>query len=139
MSELVSIATFHDSSEAHVACGFLNANGVDAILGDAETLSNLPLHQIALGGYRMLVPREQAHVARTLLRSVESEGQKEAGYKVEGIRCTRCGGEKFIWEKLKIIPSLLLLFVGAPAHLNSKRLRCTNCGAITDQQAEQAE
>lgn len=139
MSELVSIATFHDSGEAHVACGFLNANGIDAILADSETLSNLPFHQIALGGYRMLVPREQAHVARTLLNAVQSEEAPEGGHHIDEIRCTQCGGKSFIREKRKILPSLLLFFIGAPAHLNSKRLRCTNCGAITEQQAEQTE
>lgn len=131
MSDLAEIAVLYDPEEAHVACGFLQANGIDAVLGDAETLSTLPLHRIALGGFRIIAPANQAHAARILLSKVEDEN-KPRGYDIDGIRCRLCGSDRFTRIKPWFLPSILLFLFGAPIWWNSRRLRCSRCGAIEE-------
>jgi hypothetical protein len=130
MPELVTVATIYDPEEAHVACGFLRANGVDALLGEAQTLSTLPLHRIALGGYRILAPSNQAHAARMLLASVD-EGRQQTGYAFDGALCEQCGGARFTRVKPWLLPTFLFVAFGMAAWWNSRRLRCTQCGAVT--------
>lgn len=134
MPNLEHIATVYDPEEAHVACGFLNANGIDAILGDAATLSALPFHRIALGGHRILAPSSQAHAARMLMATVDG-GDKAGGYEFDGLQCGNCGGDRFTRVKPWALPALLLFLFGTPLWWNSRRLRCTECGAIKEANA----
>ncbi|HOP19274.1 MAG TPA: DUF2007 domain-containing protein [Amphiplicatus sp.] len=139
MTDLQRVASFYDPEEAHVACGFLNANGIDATVFDADTLTALPSYRVALGGIRIVAPAEQVEDARNLLEMIQGGEAKRKGYKIEGVRCPACGNTEFTRVKPWFFPFLIYFSTGVPIWWNSKRLRCTNCGAITDQQAEQAE
>jgi len=60
----------HDISQAQVIVSYLQANGVDARLLDAETSRLLPV----VGGVRISVPEDQEARAESLLAEAERAG-----------------------------------------------------------------
>ncbi len=68
--ELVSVAQFSDWSEAHIACGFLKANGLHAVLHDINLVAiGLPVAQ-GVSGIKLMVPEREAREATSLLQEV---------------------------------------------------------------------
>lgn len=67
-----TIARYHDPLEAHLACGRLRAEGVDAHLADEETMLGNWEWRLALGGVRLQVPEEDVARARFVLRELEA-------------------------------------------------------------------
>ncbi len=61
------IRTFYGPEEAYATLSFLHAHGKNARLLDENTLSVLPLDSVALGGYRLAVPDEEAASSLLLL------------------------------------------------------------------------
>jgi len=61
------IRTFYGPEEAYAALSLLHAHGKNARLLDENTLSVLPLDSVALGGYRLAVPAEEAASSLLLL------------------------------------------------------------------------
>ena len=116
------IATYFDPEEAHIARGFLQANGFDARLADSHTLAAIPLDRIALGGYRLMVPQEQAYQAELLLRSVAEEHQDRS-------RCPACDSPRIARGRKRVQTLLhswilsILPFSGA-----TKIVYCRDCG-----------
>jgi hypothetical protein len=69
---LVPVAHFTDWNEAHIACGFLKANGLGAVLHDTNLASmGIPVAQ-GVGGIRLMVPDYEAKEAALLLQDVAS-------------------------------------------------------------------
>jgi hypothetical protein len=70
--DLVPVAQFSDWSEAHIACGFLKANGLQAVLHDTNLVSiGLPVGQ-GVSGIKLMVPKDEAREASLLLQDVAS-------------------------------------------------------------------
>jgi hypothetical protein len=68
-NELVEVASFLTAMEADMARGFLEANGVEAVLTN-ENMARMGIHFSAImGGIRLLVRRADEAVARELLES----------------------------------------------------------------------
>jgi hypothetical protein len=69
---LVVIAHFTELSEAQIACGFLQANGLGAVLHNTNLAAlGLPVAQ-GTGGISLMVPEAESGTARGLLRDVAS-------------------------------------------------------------------
>lgn len=67
-----TVARYHDPIEAHIACGRLRAEGIDAHVADDHLgLANWEW-RLALGGTRLRVAEADALLARTVLRELES-------------------------------------------------------------------
>lgn len=66
---LVRIARFHTLSEAEVAASVLRSAGIPALVADAHYLGVFWTDTIALGGFRLSVPEEEAEDAVAILRS----------------------------------------------------------------------
>lgn len=67
-----TVAHFTDSMEAHLARGLLQAEGIDAHLGDEHlALANWEW-RLAIGGIKLRVVDAQADRARTVLRALEA-------------------------------------------------------------------
>jgi hypothetical protein len=76
---LVAVAHFTDLNEAHIACGFLKANGIAAVLHDTNLVSiGLPAAQ-DIGGIKLMAPEDESHAARLLLQDVASGAFALAG------------------------------------------------------------
>jgi DNA-directed RNA polymerase subunit RPC12/RpoP len=116
------VALFYDAEEAQVARGFLRSRGLKAVLPDEQTLGVRPELRIALGGYRLLVPYEEAFQASALLREVEAADVRPS--------CEACGSkalrrERRWWFPLAVLFLFRDLFPFAPARA---ALRCRACG-----------
>jgi hypothetical protein len=69
---LVAVARFPDPLEAHIACGRLRAEGIDAHVADAHMgLANWEW-RLAVGGTRVLVDERDAAFARNVIRDLDA-------------------------------------------------------------------
>lgn len=68
----VAVARFTDPLEAHIACGRLQAEGIDAHVADAHIgLANWEW-RLAVGGTRVLVDERDAELARRVVRDLDA-------------------------------------------------------------------
>ena len=68
---LVPIARYFTAAEADMLKSRLEAEGVPAVVADAQTVQAVPLIAIAVGGVRVLVPESYADRALEIVRGVE--------------------------------------------------------------------
>ena len=132
---LVPVARFIDWSEAHIACGFLRANDIEAVLHDQNMVSvNWPLAH-ALGGIKLMVPEREKARALVLLRdvragefvdSVDLLNPRESGEDFAIERCPQCGGED-IFRPRSILAALAGWLVAAPTPLVTQQRHCRRC------------
>ena len=126
------VAVFYDAEEAMVARGYLRSHGLDATLPDEQALSVMPEMRVGLGGYRLLVPDDEAAQARRLLREVREENPAPS--------CRQCGARALRRKRHWWVPLLLYwlfgpLFPFAPAR---GELQCRRCGCIQPEPDENA-
>ena len=69
--ELVTVTRVFNSLEAEMLRGCLEAEGIPATLGDAQTIQTDTLLTVALGGIRVMVPTPFADVARQTVEAFE--------------------------------------------------------------------
>ena len=67
MDELVTVATYDKSTDAHIALGRLSAEGIEAQLFDDNMVQMDWLYAIALGGIKLRVTRGDEKAARDVL------------------------------------------------------------------------
>jgi hypothetical protein len=77
--DLVPVATFDTLSEAEIAVGLLEAEGIDAVLQDRPLASLLPPVAFANGGLALLVAPEQLAEAKEILAQPDRMGPGENG------------------------------------------------------------
>ena len=69
--DLVTVTRVFNSLEAEMLRGCLEAEGVPATLGDAQTIQTDTLLTVALGGIRVMVPASFADAARQTVEAFE--------------------------------------------------------------------
>jgi hypothetical protein len=69
---LVTVAQYFDVTEAHIAGGLLESEGIPVHLMDVNHVSANPLLGIGLGGVRLQVPARFEQAAREVLTSRKS-------------------------------------------------------------------
>src|ERR1700757_3877538 len=69
--ELVTVTRVFNSLEAEMLRGCLEAEGIPATLGDAQTVQTDTLLTVALGGIRVMVPATFADAARQTVQAFE--------------------------------------------------------------------
>lgn len=67
--DLVMIARLFDATEAEMLRGRLEAEGVPAMVADANTSRVNPLFQLAIGGVRLMVPEKYLEKAHEVLKA----------------------------------------------------------------------
>ena len=67
------LAHFYERNEALIACGALEAAGVYAVLINRAQIEIMPFHEIALGGYRLMVMEEELASAVGVLREARAK------------------------------------------------------------------
>ncbi|WP_221441893.1 DUF2007 domain-containing protein [Luteimonas sp. MC1825] len=67
-----TVASYSDPLEAHLACGLLQAEGLDARLDDTGTAIANWEWRLAIGGMRLRVPDAQAIHARRVLAELDA-------------------------------------------------------------------
>jgi len=76
---MITIASFDNQVDAHIAIGRLQAEGIDAELADAHLVQTDWLYGAALGGIKVQVPAAQAAWARDILAEDHSAGLADDG------------------------------------------------------------
>jgi hypothetical protein len=69
--DLVTVARLYNSLEAEMLRGCLQAEGIPATLGDAQTIQTDTLLTQALGGIRLMVPTSCEQAARATVAAFE--------------------------------------------------------------------
>jgi hypothetical protein len=64
---MITVATFDNQADAHIAKGLLEAEGLSPSLGDSHLVQTDWLYSAALGGIKLQVPAGEAERARQLL------------------------------------------------------------------------
>ena len=76
--ELVTVATFGNTTEAGVALGYLQSEGIECCLVDENMTQILPLD---FTGVKLQVHERDAEAARALLETAGEMGEGEEGSK----------------------------------------------------------
>lgn len=119
----VTVATYFHSTEAHIAAGRLEAEGIPVHLHGINHVSADWLVALALGGIRLQVPDQFAGPAKEAL---------ETEYQIDDPdpeTCPDCGSSRFTshsgaW-KLSILAVHLL---NIPLPWGKRYLQCKDCG-----------
>lgn len=64
---MITVATFENQADAHIAKGRLEAEGLSPVLGDSHLVQTDWLYSAALGGIKLQVPEMEAERARQLI------------------------------------------------------------------------
>ena len=83
---LVTIGRYLDVTEAHIAAGLLQSEGIPVYPLDINHASANPLLGIGLGGVRLQVPARFEREARRLLANREPSDEEELTYLATGKR-----------------------------------------------------
>jgi hypothetical protein len=70
---MITVATFDNQADAHIAKGRLEAEGLSPVLGDSHLVQTDWLYSAALGGIKLQVPESEAESARRILAQDRSE------------------------------------------------------------------
>jgi hypothetical protein len=134
---MIRIHTTVDLLEAEILAGFLREHGVAAEVFDRDMVRQDWFRALAFGGYRVVVPSENADMARDLLRrwrTGEFDLEKDHGAEgdalaIERPGCVRCGSprsEPDPWpRRWRLVCAYLL---GLPILGLRGHYRCTDCG-----------
>ncbi len=143
MAKYVYLKSIIDREEAYVIIGLLQANGINARLDNSATMDVLPMHGYAIGGYKLMAPEGDLALASELLDAIETpkpeHDRPKQGLEYNGVVCAKCGGTHFKHQKSMFAPFFICLGVGVPLWWRTGRLRCTQCGTLTDKNPQPLE
>ncbi|NNU17177.1 hypothetical protein HK107_12670 [Parvularcula sp. ZS-1/3] len=120
------IASFYDVGEAQVAAGYLRSLGFNVTLPEQHALGAQPELRFAFGGYRLLVPDDDAVGAEAALNRIKRESH--------GPACPHCGERELRRERRIGIPLLHLLggFL-LPFARGADTFKCRHCGEVVSE------
>jgi hypothetical protein len=115
--DLVTVTRVFNSLEAEMLRGCLEAEGIPATLGDAQTIQTDTLLTVALGGIRVMVPASFADAARLTVGAFErgeleiDELPLDAGDQVpEAETTSRIGLSRLAWVVLALVVVAVVVF-----------------------------
>jgi len=135
---MITVAAFPDPAHAHIARGFLEAEGIDSEIADEHVVGIHWLYSNAIGGVKLLVPETDVARARELLGG-RSEVSPEESVEFRAIAgsgdpCPSCGSEdvapSHLAERTKALALLGILpaMLAVPFVLWSNEWHCRDCG-----------
>jgi len=125
----VTIAKYQYSSEAQIAKGRLEADGITVFLADNVTIDTDPLVSNAIGGVKLKVYAEDEWKAREFLKSIKAYSRDDNG---EPIKCPNCNEEHVeLFSTVNSFKSLMAFLFGIitftlPFHTRYKYI-CEDC------------
>jgi len=130
--DLVTVETYMNPLEAHIARGLLESEGIPATLGSEHHVWASWHFAQALGGVRLQVPTEFAHRARDVLgrqRRGEFQAALEQDQEVEEGRCGLCGSTDLRFTRSPWSILLLILTLGVSGLIFPPRINGVKCNA----------
>ena len=123
-SNWTTVDRFFHPTDAHIAAGKLESEGIPVFLLGINHASANWLLSNALGGIRLQVPANQVDDARQLLAQIAEPSD------VGEIECPECGG----WDTTAMSNSRKIAFLAVhlfsiPLPWNKNRRHCQTCGA----------
>jgi len=132
VTDLVTIETYMNPLEAHIARGLLESEGIPATLGSEHHVWASWHFAQALGGVRLQVPAEYAHRARDVLgrqRRGEFQAALENEQEIEEARCGLCGSTDLRFTRSPWSIFLLVLTLGISGLIFPPRINGVRCNA----------
>lgn len=128
---LITIATFDNAIDAHLASSKLESEGIKTYIFDEHIITLNPLYNFAAGGIKLKVMSNDAEKAYHILKGVNSlPYTNEEG---EILKCPNCSAEKIYsgFRSLKSISSILAFVLSVvtltyPIHAERK-YKCGEC------------
>ena len=122
-SQLVTVASYFHPTEAHIAAGRVEAEGIPVHLHGINHVSANWLLAVALGGVKLQVPSQFVNQAREVLETEYEMGEDELE------KCPECGSSDITshtssW-KLSIL-AIHLLYIPLP--WRKDQAQCRDCG-----------
>ncbi|RNC88375.1 MAG: DUF2007 domain-containing protein [Winogradskyella sp.] len=125
----VTVAKYQYSSEAQIAKGRLEADGIKVFLSDNLTIDTDPLVSNAIGGVKLKVYSENEQDARDILKSIKAYSVDDNG---QPIACPNCGNHHVeLFSSIDSFKSLMAFLFGIitftlPFHTRYKYV-CDDC------------
>ncbi len=127
--ELVTVTSYRDAYEAHLARGILEAAGIEAFVADEHLVGVDWLYSQALGGVKLRVAAESAAEARELLAwAVLGDSDGGEINAAPGEPCPMCGAAAGSRDSLDTRFRAASLWLGFPLSLGGYRWSCAECG-----------
>jgi len=130
-SDWVTIASFGQPIEAHLARTKLESEGIPCVIGDENLVRVYGFLSNAVGGVKLKVPDFAAEQARELLRPrphlvvVAEEGETSDGDMI----CPRCRSYDVYYRRYsQRVAGIFILLFGFLIPWRSRRWTCTQCG-----------
>jgi hypothetical protein len=125
----IIIARFPYSTEAQIAKGRLEADGIEVFLRDNLTIDTDPLVSQAIGGVKLKVLAKDEEKAREILKSIKAYSVDDEG---NPIVCPNCKGEHIEMfttiTNLKSLMSFLIGFLFATLPFSTRyQYKCEDC------------
>lgn len=129
-NNLIIIATFSFPFEAHIAKASLDAANIPAFIADEHTINMQWLYSNALGGVKLLVPKEYEKEARELI-AIDFSDNLKAETDVDEIKCPVCGSNKVEAYTIGKKPAFIVfILLGFPLFFYQRGIKCQSCGKI---------
>ena len=126
--KIVTITSFYDSTEAHMARSALEQAGIECALANENINAVYPLYGQLSGGIKLMVRDTDFKAAReVLVELLRKDNRKKAGS--DPTRCPECDsnniGRRKLWGSVLLA---LLVAIGLPWIITTPRWKCKNCG-----------
>jgi len=128
----VTVATFWQPTQAHIARLKLEAEDIPCVLLDENLVATDWLYANAAGGIKLQVPQDQATRAADLLETTTSKSlaRPDPETLFDGqAACPRCGSREIYRSRFsKRWTFLSILLLNLPLPIMASRMRCAACG-----------
>ena len=123
---LVTVASYPDAIQAHLAKGLLESEGIPAFLLNEQHISLNWLVSNALGSVKLQVPASQSKQAREILETVNKGGFQSPGEAV--LTCPVCGSKDVMEAKGSYrVAFFSLFFLHLPLPFKRNVFKCLAC------------
>ena len=126
---LITIASYREGYEAHIARSLLDEAGIAAFVSDEHLVSVNWLYSQALGGVKLQVPEEQAERAlETLAEAWGTVVETDERPASRSEDCPSCGSTATQFDRLDNRLRAFSLWLSLPLSIGGYRWRCEECG-----------
>jgi len=124
---LVTVGSYTDPIQAHIAGGRLESEGIPVVVADEHLIWGNWMLSNALGGVKLQVPSSRAEQARQIL--IEMDHGEYALQEENPPRCPRCHSTDIAPQRISWKLAFLGLFVlHIPLPYRRDRMTCKACG-----------
>jgi len=125
-----TIAAFRDLSQAHLAKGKLEAEGVFSILLDEYLVGIDWVYSQAIGGVKLQVRDSDVKRAHNILKEDCSDILRKKNLDMPAEVCPKCGSCNISVQRYSLWSLIPSLFFLCPIFFRRKNWRCTDCGEV---------